>query len=389
MANYRIFVPARKGSEMPDITINVEASNWLVALKESLKKIGEQGDSLSNILCETGEDGSMRVADPATKRVFIIKEVEAATEAAEDLLMKEAEERAKRSREEAERAEAARLEAAKRVEELKLQEQAAKAAEEAETSLRTQQREAAEADLVSARAEATALANQAAEDATGTIGNIRIEEVQRAVRDKKKAERKVSGAAGDEWDDLDDWYDDEEAAGNLENTLDGVLSDVFMATEDLYTQEPNEASGSVLDQAMKHVSAEAGSVFLIELNTALQDLNIAAARGPIGKDIQGIKLPRGKGIVGFSALKGIKLTVNNVQRNPNFYGKLDQQFGFKTQSLLCIPVSHEERLFGVIEMVNKTGDGEWTGDDRKVIESLAAHLGKVLSYKASMVSLNI
>ncbi len=95
MANYRIFVPARKGSEMPDITINVEASNWLVALKEGLKKIGEQGDSLSNILCETGEDGSMRVADPATKRVFVIKEVEVTGEAsAEDLLMKEAEERA-------------------------------------------------------------------------------------------------------------------------------------------------------------------------------------------------------------------------------------------------------------------------------------------------------
>jgi hypothetical protein len=139
MANYRIFVPARKGSEMPDITINVEASNWLVALKEGLKKIGEQGDSLSNILCETGEDGSMRVADPATKRVFVIKEVEVTGEAsAEDLLMKEAEERAKRSREEAEKAEAARLEALKRVEELKVQEESAKAAAEAGAELRTQ-----------------------------------------------------------------------------------------------------------------------------------------------------------------------------------------------------------------------------------------------------------
>lgn len=387
MANYRIFVPARKGSEMPDITINVEASNWLVALKEGLKKIGEQGDSLSNILCETAEDGSMRVADPATKRVFVIKEVEATGEAsAEDLLMKEAEERARKSREDAEKAEAARVEAMKRVEELKVQEESAKAAAEAEALLKTQQRQQAEVDLETAREEATALANQAAEDATGTIGNIRVEEVQRAVRDQA---RKDGAPGADEWDDdLDDWYDDDEGEG-FENTLDGVLSDVFMATEDLYNLEPNQASGTVLDQAMKHVSAEAGSVFLIELNTALQDLIIAAARGPIGKDIEGIKLARGKGIVGFSALKGIKLTVSNVQRNPNFYGKLDQQFGFKTHSLLCIPVTHEERLFGVIEMVNKTDEDEWTNDDRKVIESLANLLGKVLSYKASLVSLNI
>ena len=389
MANYRIFVPARKGSEMPDITINVEASNWLVALKESLKKIGEQGDNLSNILCETGEDGSMRVADPATKRIFIIKEVEATAEASdEDRLMREAEERAKKSREEAERADAARAEAAKRLEELKQQEEAAMAAAAAEAALKTQAREAAEVALESAKVEATALADQAAEDATGTIGNIQIEEIQRAVREKQKAE-KTSASVSDEWDDLDDWYEDGEGEGSVESTIDGVLSDVFMATEDLYNLEPNEASGSVLDQAMKHVAVEAGSVFLMEVNTALQDLSIAAARGPIGKDIEGIKLARGKGIVGFSALKGIKLTVNNVQRNPNFYGKLDQKFGFKTQSLLCIPVVHEERLFGVIEMVNKTGAGEWTNDDRNVVESLANLLGKVLNYKASMVSLNL
>ena len=389
MANYRIFVPARKGSEMPDITINVEASNWLVALKESLKKIGSQGDNLSNILCETGEDGTMRVADPTTKRVFIIKEIEAtAEESADDRLMREAEERSKRSREEAERADAARVEARNRLEEMKQQEEAAKAAEEAEAGLRTRQRQAAEEVFNAAQEEATALAQQAAEDATGTIGSIRIEEVQRAVREKKKKEKK--DAAKDEWDDLDDWYDGDEETDSRENTLDEVLSDVFMATEDLYSQEPSEASSMVLDQAMKHVKAEAGSVFLIELNTALQDLMIASARGPIGQDIQGMKLPRGKGIVGFSALKAIKLTVNNVQRNPNFYGKLDKQFGFRTRSLLCIPVMHEERLFGVIEMVNKTSEeGEWSNYDRSVVESLANLLGKVLNYKANMVSLNI
>jgi len=388
MANYRIFVPARKGSEMPDITINVEASNWLVALKESLKKIGSQGDNLSNILCETTEDGTMRVADPTTKRVFIIKEIEATAEvSADDRLMREAEERAKKSREDAERADAARAEAQSRLEEMKQQEEAAKAAEDAEAALRTRQRQVAEEALNAAQQEATSLAQQAAEDATGTIGSIQIEEVQRAVREKMK-ENKDAGT--DEWDDLDDWYDGDEEVDSRENTLDEVLSDVFMATEDLYTQEPSEASGMVLDQAMKHLKAEAGSVFLIELNTALQDLVIASARGPIGQDIQGMKLPRGKGIVGFSALKAIKLTVNNVQRNPNFYGKLDKQFGFQTRSLLCIPVMHEERLFGVIEMVNKTSEeGEWSNYDRSVVESLANLLGKVLNYKASMVSLNI
>jgi len=248
----------------------------------------------------------------------------------------------------------------------------------------TRQRQAAEDALAVARQEAEERARQAAEDATGTVGSIRVEEVKAATREaflpKKKDER---------WEDLDDWYGSDGDGSALENTLDSVLSDVFMATENIYNLEPAEASGVVLDQAMKHVRAEAGSVFLVELNTALQDLVIAAARGPIARNLEGLKLPRGKGIVGFSALKGIKLTVSNVQRNPNFYGKLDQQFGFRTRSLLCIPIVFEERLFGVLEMVNRVDGEEWTSFDHNVVESLANLLGKVLNVRAGLIALNL
>jgi len=179
MAHYRILVPARRGSDMPDMTLSVEASNWLVALKESLRTIGEQGDSLQNILCETVEDGTMRVADPASKRVFVIREVEPdqGSHDSSDLLQK-AEDQARRSREEAERAEATRLEAQRRLAEMKRQEEAAK--EAADADARAEETRQAKSSLKQANLKAQEASARAAEDATGTVGNISVAEVRKA-----------------------------------------------------------------------------------------------------------------------------------------------------------------------------------------------------------------
>lgn len=364
MAKYRVFLPARKGSKGQDITLSIEASNWLVALKASLKQIGEQGDSLSNILCETAEDGTLRVADPQSRRVFIIEELK--EETSRDL-QKEADEIAVRSREIAVKAEEARRLAVANLERIKKEDLIQ--ASGLEAASREKARYTAEQAVVEARAKAEQAAEQAAEDATGTVAEVKVE--------------KVSAAAKEKYDDLDDWYGDEDAS-KKESELDGAISDIFMSTEALYSMEEEDAMSFVLDQAMKHVPSEAGSVFQVQTNTALQDLKIVAARGPIGKKLEGLTIARGKGIVGFSALKSIKLTVNNVQRNPNFYGEMDKQFGFKTWSLLCVPIVYEGRLFGVIEMVNKKAGKEWATNDLKIIEVLADILGKTINYHRSL-----
>jgi len=372
MAKYNVFVPAKKGSEMPDLTIKVEASNWLVALKESLRQIGEQGDSLANIVCETAEDGSLRVADPAGKRVFLIRQV---AQMEEDKLVAEAERRAAESRRLAEMAAAAKLETENRLKELetKAAPPAAAAAEAPKTDelkkLENERRKL-EAELAAARVKLEAAANKAAEEATGVLGKVEVE------RTEKKSGK---AAAKDEWGDLDDWYDGVDAK---EETIDDVVSDIFLATEDLHEKEEKEAAQIVLDLATQHVSAEAASVFFSDINSALKDLVIAIASGPIGKKIVGIRVPLGKGIVGFSVVNGVKLIVNQVDKNPNFYGKLDQEFGFKTRSILCVPIQHEDRTYGAIELINKKGEEkQWTTNDANIMESLAKILGRAVDTK--------
>lgn len=377
MATYDVFVPAKKGSDMPDLSIKVEASNWLVALKESLKQIGDQGDSLANIVCETAEDGSLRVADPGNKRVFVIKQVESA---GDEAMSREADERAAASRRVAEMADLAKKETESRLKEVETQMTSAPQAQQAEAALEAERAAAAEAkmaaleaeqkrlqsELAAAKATAEDAAKKAADEATGVLGSVKVEQ------------RAKSTAAVDEWDDLDDWYDGDEQE---ESELDSAVADLFLATDNLHEKEEKEAAKIVLALANKYVNAEAASVFYSDMNSALKDLEIVAASGPVGDKILGVRVPLGKGIVGFSVVNGVNLTVSNVDKNPNFYGALDKEFGFKTRSILCVPVQHEERTYGAIELVNKEDWEGWTTYDTNVLESLGRILGGALDVR--------
>jgi GAF domain-containing protein len=394
MATYNVFVPARKGSDMPDLSIKVEASNWLVALKESLRQIGEQGDALANIVCETGPDGSLRIADPGSKRVFVIRQAAETTD--DDALVQEADRRAAESRAEAEAAAVETQAAESRLQDMEEKisgpataevpvfEAAPTAPPEAPAAPEPgpdpailemqrqleEQKAKLEAELQEARQKLEAAANRAAEEATGVLGKVEVKE-----RRKDSPEAAKDEWAGDEWDDLDDWYDGDEPE---EETIDGMVADVFLATDSLHEEEEAVAAKHVLELANQHVEAEASSIFFSDMNSALKDLIIIEASGPVADKIKGIHVPVGKGIVGFCVQNGVKLTVNSVQQNPNFYGKLDQEFGFRTSSVLCVPILHGSRTYGAIELINKKGDGKWSTNDANVLESLGMILGRAI-----------
>ena len=76
MAKFEVFIPAT-GPDTPDMTLKVEAENWLAALNAGLKKIGEKGGAGSNVLVDIQDDESIHVTEPKSGRVFRIKEVAA------------------------------------------------------------------------------------------------------------------------------------------------------------------------------------------------------------------------------------------------------------------------------------------------------------------------
>ncbi|XP_066577007.1 cGMP-specific 3',5'-cyclic phosphodiesterase isoform X3 [Amia ocellicauda] len=94
-----------------------------------------------------------------------------------------------------------------------------------------------------------------------------------------------------------------------------------------------------------------------------------------------IRLEWGKGIVGHVASTGRPLNIRNAYEDPRFNAEVDQITGYKTQSILCMPIkNHREEVVGVAQAINKKcgKNGTFTEQDEKDFSAYLAFCGIVL-----------
>lgn len=386
MANYEVFIPAKPGTDGESVFVEVEASSWLLALRSGMQKVGEQGDSLASVMCENHPDGTIVVKDPSSRRMFRIKQINGDLSEADcckaEKKQQEEDAEAARLREEALAAAKAEIEAKKRYEETlakqkeaeerarkereeeikaeqeaekrKIQQEAAKAAVQASIERANAQREFVEKEKKSKEAK-----RKAAESATGTSTEIKVTRTEMSLDE-------VNANVG-ETADVAEVID-----------VEGILADLFMETMDVLSMNKDDAINFVLDLAMDKIKAEAGSVILSDINSILSDLYFAAARGRVASELSDLRIPRGKGIVGFSVSAGCTLAVSDANQNPNYYKNVSEKTGFDSRSILCVPIQGGERTFGAIEIVNKNGSNQWTPGEVSIVKFLADKLGERL-----------
>ncbi|XP_029442010.1 cGMP-specific 3',5'-cyclic phosphodiesterase [Rhinatrema bivittatum] len=94
-----------------------------------------------------------------------------------------------------------------------------------------------------------------------------------------------------------------------------------------------------------------------------------------------IRLEWNKGIVGHVAALGQALNIKDAYEDPRFNAEVDQITGYRTQSILCMPIkNHREEVVGVAQAINKKaeGGGTFTEQDEKDFAAYLAFCGIVL-----------
>lgn len=119
------------------------------------------------------------------------------------------------------------------------------------------------------------------------------------------------------------------------------------------------------------LDAEGGSIWLWDEETpggliCRSAFEVGADRSPIN-----LRLAPGEGIVGWVARTGTGVVVDRAEDDPRFSGEIDAQIGFRTRSLLAMPLRVRGSVIGVLEVVNKR-NGSFTLEDRDLAETLAA-----------------
>ena len=126
---------------------------------------------------------------------------------------------------------------------------------------------------------------------------------------------------------------------------------IFDATFELSnTQDEAEAAQCALEILQALVGCQAGSVALGGINDA--NLKFVAATGPAANKIIGKTVPFGQGLIGVAFDLTVPVVAHDVDKDERHLPGYDDQTGFKTQAVACVPIQTEGTYFGVVELLN-------------------------------------
>jgi two-component system NtrC family sensor kinase len=150
-----------------------------------------------------------------------------------------------------------------------------------------------------------------------------------------------------------------------------ALNDIAQAITS--TVKESEILQRVMTSINQILQVEAGALLLADEENV--KLRFAITLEGDAAQFSELSLEPGQGIAGWVAQHGKPVLVPDVSRDPRFYPRIDQVTGFKTRSVLCVPLKSRDRIIGVIEVINKrdrTGEKSFTESDLKVLTMLAS-----------------
>lgn len=147
------------------------------------------------------------------------------------------------------------------------------------------------------------------------------------------------------------------------------------------TLDPDEVIHLAIQQI--HESWPVAAASLWWLDSHRQTLRVQSSAGTPQEELVKIEVPLGEDFVGSVAKTGQWIYSNDVDQNPFHYHKVDTTTGFKTHSILCVPLKFRGKVVGALQMVNKQ-DGDFDDEDVERALSFAAALAVALTNTLSI-----
>jgi len=151
----------------------------------------------------------------------------------------------------------------------------------------------------------------------------------------------------------------------------------------------DQAYQSLLEQALRVftrrvselLEAERASLFLVDRRRGELVLRVA-------QDVEkgdSVRIPLGSGIAGAAATSGQPVRVADAYQDPRFNRDVDLRTGFRTRSVLCLPLHDRSgEVFAVTQLLNRRDGQPFDADDEKRYADFAASLGVLLESLVEM-----
>eukprot|EP00931_Biecheleriopsis_adriatica_P073343 TRINITY_DN47646_c0_g1_i1.p1 TRINITY_DN47646_c0_g1~~TRINITY_DN47646_c0_g1_i1.p1 ORF type:complete len:1024 (+),score=164.88 TRINITY_DN47646_c0_g1_i1:21-3092(+) len=139
------------------------------------------------------------------------------------------------------------------------------------------------------------------------------------------------------------------------------------------TEEAADNMRSVAQTFMntqRDLTADRASLYLVD--SASQELFIQA--GEIT-----LRLPLSQGIAGACATKLQTINIPDVYEDDRFHREIDQRSGYRTKSMLCVPILGPTGVaVGVVQFINKKTGEQFDDADERLVEEMNANIAPLI-----------
>lgn len=138
----------------------------------------------------------------------------------------------------------------------------------------------------------------------------------------------------------------------------------------------DEVSRLTIQEVHASWEIEASSIWL--LDETRQDLRVLVNVGTSADILSRYRVEIGRGIVGHVVESGEPFFSNDVGNEPHHYREIDEETGFLTKSIVCVPLIFNQEIIGALQLLNKV-DGSFTEDDVQRASAIATAVAIAVS----------
>ena len=130
------------------------------------------------------------------------------------------------------------------------------------------------------------------------------------------------------------------------------------------------------DRVTEVLRAEASTLMLVDEDK--RELVFKIPAGPAEHVLREQRMPMDKGIAGWVATHGEPVIIPDVDTDNRFYTQIDTLSGFRTRSIMAVPLQVKGKIIGIAEVINKIDGGSFTADDQQWLSILAPLIGAAI-----------
>jgi GAF domain-containing protein len=122
---------------------------------------------------------------------------------------------------------------------------------------------------------------------------------------------------------------------------------------------------SIVEVARAIFRAKASSIFLLDEES--DELVFEAVAGEGSDSLIGRRFPSSTGLAGFVLVSRQPLVIEDVLEDPRFSRETAESTGFVPKGLMAVPLLHEERALGVLEVLDRPSDARFTLQEMELL----------------------